>query len=73
MVEFFGILQWILTGIVFVSFVAWIATLVDILKSNFEGINKLVWLVVVSFLSLVGIILYWTIGRTQKIVPQQNQ
>ena len=41
--------------------------LVDILKSNFEGNNKLIWVIVVIFLSAVGALLYWLIGRKQKV------
>ncbi|WP_394697565.1 PLD nuclease N-terminal domain-containing protein [uncultured Sunxiuqinia sp.] len=41
--------------------------LVDIFKSNFEGNSKLIWVIVVIFLSAVGALLYWLIGRKQKL------
>ena len=44
-----------------------IIALIDILKSKFEGNNKIVWLLVVIFINLLGAILYFTIGRKQKI------
>ena len=41
--------------------------LVDILKSKFEGNNKLIWVLVVILLPILGTILYFLIGRNQKI------
>lgn len=41
--------------------------LVDILKSKFEGDSKLIWVIVVVFLPIMGSILYFLIGRNQKI------
>ena len=45
--------------------------LVDILKSEFTGSNKLIWVLVVILLPLLGSILYFTIGTKQKIVKQE--
>ena len=45
----------------------WIWALIDILKSDFSGSNKIIWLLVVIFLPLIGIILYFAIGRKQRI------
>ena len=44
-----------------------IMALIDILKSEFKGNNKIVWLLVVLFINLFGAILYFNIGRKQKI------
>lgn len=41
--------------------------LVDILKSNFKGNDKLIWVIVVIFTNLMGAILYFFIGRKQKV------
>ena len=41
--------------------------LIDILKSRFEGNNKLIWVIVVLFFNILGSILYFTIGRSQKL------
>ena len=45
--------------------------LVDILKSEFTGSNKLIWVLVVILLPLLGSILYFAIGTKQKIVKQE--
>jgi len=44
-----------------------IIALIDILKSEFSGNNKTVWILVVLFGNFIGAILYFTIGRKQKI------
>ncbi|MFI1770266.1 PLD nuclease N-terminal domain-containing protein [Thalassobellus citreus] len=44
-----------------------IIALVDILKSEFTENNKIVWLLVVLFTNFFGAILYFLIGREQKI------
>ena len=49
----------------------WLLVLIDILKSEFNGSNKIIWLLVVIFLSFIGVILYLLIGRSQKIKAQQ--
>jgi len=46
---------------------AWVWALVDILRSEFSGLNKLIWLALVIFLPLIGVILYYFIGREQKL------
>ncbi len=45
----------------------WIVALIDILKSNFEGNDKLVWLIVITVIPVLGVILYFIIGRKKKI------
>ncbi|HEY5974114.1 MAG TPA: PLD nuclease N-terminal domain-containing protein [Geobacteraceae bacterium] len=47
-------------------FALWLWTLVDILKSEFIGNNKLVWLVAVILVPVIGVILYLVMGRGQK-------
>jgi len=66
---FIGPFQMVLIlGIVFLfGFIPTIIALIDILKSKFEGNNKIVWVLVVLFLNLIGAILYFAIGRNQKI------
>jgi hypothetical protein len=44
-----------------------IISIIDILRSRFERNDKIVWLLVVIFLSIPGIILYRVIGKRQKI------
>ena len=45
----------------------WIWALVDILKNEYTGSNKVIWLLLVLAVPLVGVILYFFIGRGQKI------
>lgn len=47
--------------------VLWIIALVNILKSNFQESDKIIWVLVVIFLPILGAILYFFIGKTQKI------
>lgn len=41
--------------------------LIDILRSNFEGNNKLIWVIVVVFSNVLGFILYFLMGKNQKL------
>ena len=46
----------------------WIIALIDILKSDFRDTNgKIIWSLVVIFLPVIGSILYFLIGKSQKI------
>ena len=47
--------------------------LIDILKNDFEGNDKLIWVIVVVFLFVVGSILYFTIGQKQKITKTNRE
>lgn len=44
-----------------------IIALVDILKNEFTGNNKIIWVLVILLSWLIGAILYFFIGRNQKI------
>jgi len=49
-------------------FIFWVWALIDILKSNFnDSINKLIWFLVVFFLYVFGALLYYFIGKNQKV------
>jgi cell division protein FtsX len=48
-------------------FAVWIWALIDILKNEFTCNNKLIWLVLVVILPVLGVVLYYFIGREQKI------
>lgn len=62
-----GIWQMILIFIfLFIGVLPTILALVDVLKSEFKGNNKLVWVIVVLFGSFLGAVLYFLIGRSQK-------
>jgi len=44
-----------------------LVVLVDILRSEFRDNNKIIWVFVVIFFPIIGSILYFIIGRGQKI------
>jgi hypothetical protein len=46
----------------------WVSAFVDILKSNFKKNSKLIWIIIVVLIPLLGAILYFRIGRKQKII-----
>jgi len=51
------------------QFILFIIALIDILKSEFQGNDKLIWILLIIFLPLIGPILYFLIGRKKKIQP----
>ncbi len=53
---------------ILLPFIFWIIALIDILKSDFRDTNgKIIWVLVVIFLPVIGSILYFLIGKSQKI------
>jgi hypothetical protein len=48
-------------------FLPFIIAFIDILKSDFSGNNKIVWLLAVIFVPFIGAVVYLIIGRKQKI------
>lgn len=63
-----GALELLITSLIpLLIFGTYLYVLIDILKSEFDGANKLIWLIVVFVLPFVGLILYFFIGRKQKI------
>ena len=50
-----------------VFFIVPIIALIDILRNEFEGNNKIIWVIVILLSWLLGAILYYFIGRQQKI------
>lgn len=44
-----------------------VIALVDIVRSQFVGNDKLIWVLIVLFLPVLGSILYFIIGNRQKI------
>ncbi|WP_082333671.1 PLDc N-terminal domain-containing protein [Mangrovimonas sp. TPBH4] len=53
------------------TFVITVVALIDVLKSKFNGNDKLVWVLVLLFLNVVGAILYVAIGRKQKLKDEK--
>lgn len=44
-----------------------VIALIDILKSKFIGNDKVIWILIVLFFNVIGAILYFIMGRKQKI------
>jgi hypothetical protein len=44
-----------------------IVALVDILRNDFKGNNKIIWVLLVIIAPLLGTALYWLIGTSQKL------
>jgi hypothetical protein len=42
--------------------------IIDIIRSKFEGNMQLIWVIIVVFFNVIGTILYFIIGRNQKII-----
>ncbi len=58
----------IVSVFLFLPTLLWIIALVDILKSNFkDSNNKILWVLVVILLPVIGSVLYFIIGKNQKI------
>ena len=66
---------WIKESFMFIMFVIiipsilWLACLIDILRSDFLGQNKVIWFLATLFLPYLGPILYFFIGLNQKRLP----
>ena len=60
-----GVMELIILFVLFLP--VWLIALVDVLRSEFTGSNKIVWLIVVILLPFVGPIAYFFIGRKQKV------
>lgn len=50
-----------------IGFIPFIFAFIDILKNEFTGNNKLIWIIVVLFAPLLGSIIYFYIGTKQKL------
>ena len=59
--------QWIIIIIALIILLFPIIALIDILKSEFSGNIKITWVLLILFLNLVGVILYYALGRRQKV------
>lgn len=54
-----------------VMFIVWLRALFEILKCDFTGNNKIIWLLTVVLIPFIGAIAYFAIGRKQKIIKQE--
>ena len=45
-----------------------IIALVDVIRSDFRGSNdKIMWVIIILFLNIIGALLYFFIGRKQRV------
>ena len=58
--------SFLMTFVVF-TFVLYIYILIDILKHEFTGYNKIIWILVLFFFPILGAVLYLVFGRSQRI------
>lgn len=49
------------------TFILYIYILIDILKHEFTGYNKIIWIIVLIFFPVLGAILYLVFGKSQRI------
>ncbi len=56
-----------------IGFLPFIFAFIDILKNEFTGNNKLIWVIVVLFVPLIGSIAYFFIGTKQKVKDKNIQ
>ena len=61
----FGLLFWMIFSVSAV--ILPLIALIDLLRSHFVNHDKLVWTIVVLFVPVIGPILYFTLGRKQKV------
>ena len=53
-------------------FGCWLWALIDCLQGNFDGNDKIVWLLVIIFVPFIGSLLYLGIGRSRKVPPSSG-
>lgn len=63
----FGGFEILLVTIIVFFIVVPIVAIIDIVRSDFYGNNKIVWVLVVLFLGAVGAFIYYFIGTKQKV------
>ncbi|MFZ3123272.1 MAG: PLD nuclease N-terminal domain-containing protein [Thermodesulfovibrionales bacterium] len=62
-----GLQELIILFVLFVPIGLMLIAFVDILRNEFTGSNKIVWLIAVILVPFIGPIAYFFIGRKQKV------
>lgn len=61
--------EWLIFFIFLPALLLPLLALIDILRSDFRGSNnKLVWLIAVLFIPFLGSLLYFLMGRNQRVI-----
>lgn len=68
----FGLPELIIWFFILLPLILWAWALIDVLKSEFTGNNKIIWLLVVILIPLVGILAYYFVGTKQKIAGKKS-
>jgi asparagine N-glycosylation enzyme membrane subunit Stt3 len=64
-----GLIIWTILSIA--SLALMVIALVNVLKSEFkDSASKLIWVIVILFMPLIGSLLYFAIGRKQRVLAQ---
>jgi hypothetical protein len=64
-----GMGEWVVIGLFLPIFLLPFIALISILRNQFKGSSdKLIWVLVVIFLPILGSILYFAIGRAQRVI-----
>ncbi len=63
-----GIMELLLILIIFGTLGLWIWAIVDVASHKFSSNNQLVWILVVVLTGIVGAIVYFAVGRKQRIL-----
>ncbi len=72
--DFLPVVLILFAGIFFLAvIVLTLVALIDLLGSRFKDNDKLVWALVIIFVTFIGPILYLVMGRKQKIKPVEDQ
>ena len=53
--------------------IIWIITLISVLNNDFKGSNKMIWFLTVTFLPIIGPILYFFMGEKYKKDPYETE
>lgn len=59
----------LMTMILCIPAYLWAVAIVDVLRNEFTGSNKIIWLIVTILVPVIGTVLYAIIGRKQKVMP----
>ncbi|WP_338149256.1 PLD nuclease N-terminal domain-containing protein [Aequorivita vitellina] len=62
-----GVWQIILIVMILIVSILPIVALIDIIQNEFTGSNKLIWVLVVLFLPMFGSIMYFFMGKDQRL------
>ena len=61
-------LLFLLFSVLTIGMLVPIIALIDVVRSDFRSANdKLIWVIVILFLNVIGAVLYWAIGRNQRV------